>query len=228
MGNCWRRSLSMGGRWALYCGSICMRTAGRPLSNAQITPSGSNASTILRNMLRNPKTALVGRPSGAFMVGGTAWNARCISELPSMTATTRRLDEDSPDEETSVIRPSLVSFAVHQSTRAAALAPYPKAPSPTLPQARRGRPARSLRGEGEVALADASPRAGKEACREALAATGGQNGRLLRNRAVANGGYCRAGWSKLELLRSQVVANDSYCGKRWTKLELVRRFGRKW
>ena len=114
MGNCWRKSLSMGGRCALYCGSISMRTAGRPLSNAQITPSGSKASTILRNMLRKPKTALVGRPSGAFMVGGTAWNARCISELPSMTATTRRRGADAVDEETSVetsvIRPSFVSF----------------------------------------------------------------------------------------------------------------------
>lgn len=35
--------------------------------------------------------AFVGRPSGAFMVGGTAWNARCISELPSMTANVRRV-----------------------------------------------------------------------------------------------------------------------------------------
>ena len=80
----------MGGRCALYCGSISMRTFGRPLSKAQTTPSGVNSSTILRNMLRKPNTALVGRPSGAFMVGGTAWKARCISELPSITAMTRR------------------------------------------------------------------------------------------------------------------------------------------
>ena len=90
MGNWLRRFGSMGGRWALYWGSISMRTFGRPLSNAQTTPSGENSSTILRNMLRKPNTALVGRPSGAFMVGGTAWKARCMSELPSMTAMTRR------------------------------------------------------------------------------------------------------------------------------------------
>ena len=33
-------------------------------------PSGLKASIILRNMFRKPKIALVGRPSGAFMVGG--------------------------------------------------------------------------------------------------------------------------------------------------------------
>ena len=31
-----------------------------------------------------------GAASGALMVGGTAWKARCMSELPSMTAKTRR------------------------------------------------------------------------------------------------------------------------------------------
>ena len=40
MGNCTRRSGSMGGRCALYCGSISMRTRGRPLSKATATPSG--------------------------------------------------------------------------------------------------------------------------------------------------------------------------------------------
>ena len=63
----------MGGRCALYWGSISMRTRGLPRSKATATPSGWKASTILRNMLRKPKMALVGRPSGAFMVGGTAW-----------------------------------------------------------------------------------------------------------------------------------------------------------
>ena len=37
-----------------------------------------------------PKMALVGRPSGAVIVGGMAWKARCMSELPSTTAITRR------------------------------------------------------------------------------------------------------------------------------------------
>ena len=67
-----------------------MRTRGLPLSKATATPSGWKASTILRNMLRKPKMAFVGVPSGAFMVGGTAWKARCMSELPSMTANVRR------------------------------------------------------------------------------------------------------------------------------------------
>ena len=67
MGNCSRRLGSMGGRWALYCGSISMRTRGLPLSKAQITPSGENDSTSLINMLKNPKRALVARPSGALM-----------------------------------------------------------------------------------------------------------------------------------------------------------------
>ena len=86
----------MGGRWALYWGSMSMRTWGLPLSNAQTTASGWKASIIFRNMLRKPKMAFVGRPSGAFMVGGTAWNARCMSELPSMTATTLRSDMKAP------------------------------------------------------------------------------------------------------------------------------------
>ena len=83
----------MGGRCALYCGSISMRTRGLPLSNATTTPSGLKVSIILRNMFRKPKIALVGRPSGAFMVGGTAWKARCMSELPSITAKVRRLSD---------------------------------------------------------------------------------------------------------------------------------------
>ena len=41
----------------------------------------------LSSMEMKPNTALVGVPSGAFIVGGTAWKARCINELPSMTAT---------------------------------------------------------------------------------------------------------------------------------------------
>ena len=88
--NCACRSGSIGGRWALYCGSISMRTRGRPLSKATAIASGLNSSTILRNIFKKPKTAFVGRPSGAFIVGGTAWNARCMSELPSTTATVLR------------------------------------------------------------------------------------------------------------------------------------------
>ena len=40
----------------------------------------------LKSIEQKPKTAFVGVPSGAFMVGGTAWYARCMSELPSITA----------------------------------------------------------------------------------------------------------------------------------------------
>ncbi len=76
----------MGGRWALYWGSISMRTRGLPLSKAQITPSGLKVSTILMNMLKKPNSALVERPSGAFMGWRMAWKARCIKEFPSMTA----------------------------------------------------------------------------------------------------------------------------------------------
>ena len=92
MGNCSCKAGSMGGRWALYCGSISMRTAGLPLSKAQITPSGWKVSTNLMNMLKKPKSALVARPSGALMGWRMAWKARCISELPSMTAMVRRGD----------------------------------------------------------------------------------------------------------------------------------------
>ena len=73
----------------MYCGSISMRTRGLPLSKAQITPSGWKVSTILMNMLKKPKRALVARPSGAFMGWRIAWNARCMSEFPSMTAMVR-------------------------------------------------------------------------------------------------------------------------------------------
>ena len=66
-----------------------MRTRGLPLSKAQITPSGRNASTSLMNMLKKPKSALVERPSGAFMGWRIAWNARCMREFPSMTAIVR-------------------------------------------------------------------------------------------------------------------------------------------
>ncbi len=67
MGNCSESIGSRGGRWALYWGSISMRTAGLPLSKATITPSGRKSSTSLRNIPMNPKMALVGLPSGAFM-----------------------------------------------------------------------------------------------------------------------------------------------------------------
>ena len=50
-----------------------MRNAGRPASNAQMTASGDATSTNLRNIEMKPNTALVGVPSGAFIVGGTAW-----------------------------------------------------------------------------------------------------------------------------------------------------------
>ena len=76
----------MGGRCALYWGSISMRTRGLPRSKAQMTPSGRKVSTSLMNMLKKPKSALVERPSGALMGWRMAWNARCMSELPSMTA----------------------------------------------------------------------------------------------------------------------------------------------
>ena len=66
-----------------------MRTRGLPLSKAQITPSGRKVSTSLMNMLKKPKRALVERPSGAFIGWRIAWNARCMSELPSMTAMVR-------------------------------------------------------------------------------------------------------------------------------------------
>ena len=80
----------MGGRWALYWGSISMRTAGLPLSKAQMMPSGWKDSSSLMNMLKKPKSALVARPSGAFMGWRMAWKARCMRELPSMTAMTLR------------------------------------------------------------------------------------------------------------------------------------------
>ncbi len=57
----------MGGRCALYCGSISILTCGLPLSKAQMTPSGLNVSTILMNMLKKPKRAFVARPSGALI-----------------------------------------------------------------------------------------------------------------------------------------------------------------
>ena len=63
----------MGGRWALYCLSASMRNAGRPASNAQMSASGWEISMNFSSIDRKPNTALVGVPSGAFMVGGTAW-----------------------------------------------------------------------------------------------------------------------------------------------------------
>ena len=87
MGNCTFSDSSMGGRCALYCSSASMRNAGRPASNAHTMASGCEMSMNFNSMAMKPNTALVGVPSGAFMVSGTAWNARCISELPSMTAT---------------------------------------------------------------------------------------------------------------------------------------------
>ena len=41
--------------------------------NAHTIPSGDAISMNLNSMDMNPNTALVGVPSGAFMVGGTAW-----------------------------------------------------------------------------------------------------------------------------------------------------------
>ena len=90
-GNCALSSGSVGGRWALYSGESSRRRSGLPLSNAQMTPSGENSSTIFKNMETKPNSALVGRPSGADICGGMAWNARCMMELPSMTVTTGRV-----------------------------------------------------------------------------------------------------------------------------------------
>ena len=87
MGNCAFSPGSMGGRWALYCSSASVRNFGRPASKAHTMASGLEISMNLSSMAMKPNTALVGVPSGAFMVGGTAWKARCINELPSMTAT---------------------------------------------------------------------------------------------------------------------------------------------
>ena len=67
-----------------------MRTRGLPRSKAQMTPSGLKVPTIFMNMLKKPNSALVARPSGADIGWRMAWNARCMSELPSMTAMTRR------------------------------------------------------------------------------------------------------------------------------------------
>ena len=61
MGNCSCSAGSIGGRCALYWGNISMRTRGLPLSKAQMMPSGWKVSTILMNMLKKPKRALVAR-----------------------------------------------------------------------------------------------------------------------------------------------------------------------
>ena len=89
MGNCSCKDGSIGGRCALYWGSISMRTRGLPLSKAQITPSGEKVSTNLTSMLKKPNSALVARPSGADIGCRMAWNALCMSELPSITAMVR-------------------------------------------------------------------------------------------------------------------------------------------
>ena len=134
MGNCAFRSGSMGGRWALYCSRASMRNAGRPASKAQMTASGCAVSTNFMNMDMNPNTALVGVPSGAFMVGGTAWNARCMSEFPSMTAIflvigaslpTRRHDRRNPCKEPGN---QPFTFSAHDSGRS-----YPKRPKDRIP-----------------------------------------------------------------------------------------------
>ncbi len=67
-----------------------MRTRGLPLSKAQMTPSGLKVPTIFMNMLKKPKRAFVARPSGADIGWRIAWKARCMSELPSITAMVRR------------------------------------------------------------------------------------------------------------------------------------------
>lgn len=60
----------MGGRWALYCSSASVRNFGRPASKAHTMASGLEMSMNLSSMAMKPNTALVGVPSGAFMVGG--------------------------------------------------------------------------------------------------------------------------------------------------------------
>ena len=80
---------AVGGRCILYCASASVRNAGLPRSNATTTPSGRRSAISLSSIDMKPKAALVGRPSGAVIVGGSAWNARWIRLLPSMTATVR-------------------------------------------------------------------------------------------------------------------------------------------
>ena len=75
---------TVGGRCTLYCASASMRNAGLPRSNATTTPSGRRSATILSSIEMKPKAALVGRPSGAVIVGGSAWNARWMRLLPSI------------------------------------------------------------------------------------------------------------------------------------------------
>ena len=50
-----------------------MRHFGRPASKAHTMASGCAISTNFSSMATKPKHALVGVPSGAFIVGGTAW-----------------------------------------------------------------------------------------------------------------------------------------------------------
>jgi len=72
-GNCSRSSWSIGGRWALYFSISSRRNFGFPTSNAQKMASGLAVSMNLNSIDKNPNTAFVCVPSGAFMVGGTAW-----------------------------------------------------------------------------------------------------------------------------------------------------------
>ena len=72
-GNCTFSASSIGGRCALYCSIASMRHFGRPASKAHTMASGCAISTNFSSMAMKPKHALVGVPSGAFIVGGTAW-----------------------------------------------------------------------------------------------------------------------------------------------------------
>ena len=118
-GNCTRRSSSIGGRWALYSSIASMRNAGLPASNAHTIASGDAPSMNFRSMERKPKTAWVGVPSAAFMVGGTAWYARCISELPSITAM--------------VLGMSVAFFRIHSTFRSIAKRKASPRPSEKMP-----------------------------------------------------------------------------------------------
>ena len=83
-GNCTLSSSSMDGRVALYCSSASMRNAGLPTSECA-DPIHQERLVELYEHGHEAERRVCGVPSGAFIVGGTAWYALCIREFPSIT-----------------------------------------------------------------------------------------------------------------------------------------------
>src|SRR3954462_1296288 len=93
-------SAGLATRCALYEGSAATRNAGRQSSSQHATSRrGCRCVTSVATMSRNPRTALIGLPSGAFTDSGTPKKARKYRDAESSSMRRSMRDDPASDSE---------------------------------------------------------------------------------------------------------------------------------